>query len=257
MKKKLCRVFTILIALSIVIAFYFVFVRSWRSSLDAESEINIMRNVSYFNNKSQIECKTTLSAIYSQCSDTISFDENQEVNNNGFERWSDLNLEDGTPVLTLGYYFKTRTKNEKNDPENIYAEYEDTYIYVYIYAGSDFSYNLLHGPSINTPYNKGASPPYLIEDFDKEFGKFRPIFNLMSKHGKKSGFEYYASPLISTKDDMGWPTNYGGIVGMVFVCNGYTIYIHESANSDYNYRYKDVIADLDEVFKQTESAESQ
>ncbi len=242
-KVKIRRVFTIIIAVSVILAIYFVFIRSWHSSIDAESEIDIMRNVSYFNNKSPSESKKILSNIYTLCRDRISFDDNQEINNNGFERWSDLDLNDNNPVLHLYYTFPTKTDKE--------ITVLKTSVDVFIFFGSDFSFNFFNGPYIDLPINNG--PPYLISDYNKEFGKFRPIFNSMSKHSKEDNFEYYISPLISTKDDIGLPSFSGDGADLVFIYNHYTIYIHEDALYEFEYRYKNVIADLDEIFKQAEA----
>lgn len=246
MKKKLYRIFAVLIAVLIIITIYLVFIRSWHSSLDAELEIDLMRNVSYFNSKTQSECKKTLTAIYTQCSDTTGSNFMQSDSKNGFERWSDLDLKDNGPVLHLYYTFSMKTDKEITVLE--------TSVDAFIISDSDFSFNCFNGPDINLPINNG--PPYLISDYNKEFGKFRPIFNLMSKHSKEVNFEYYISPLISTKDDIGLPTFSGDGADMVFVCNEYTVYVHESSLYEFEYRYKDVIADLVVIFNQAKAAES-
>ena len=246
MKKKLCCIFIVFFAILIVVAIYFTFIRSWNSSLDADTAIDAMRQVSYFNNKSLSDYKRTLSEIQIQCKNAIDSDEIKTVNNIVFERDSDINTENNHHFLEMHYSFRTATSNE--------YKILKTSINVYIFTESNFSFSLCNGPEIDLPFNNGQ--PYLIADYNKEFGKFRPIFNFMSKHSEEDNFEYYTSPLISTKDDIGLPSFSGDGADLVFIYNDYTVYIHEDALYEFEHRYNDVIADLIMIFNQAKAAES-
>ena len=242
MKKKTKIIICGFLSILICSLLYMVFIRDWQIAVDADSEINAMRKVTYFDEKRLDDLMETLKKINAQSGNPNATGiDDLDVVKDDFRRCSLLlsagDSVDSKPYLKIEYLFG-----------NVMG---DSTVEVFIFTKSNFKYSLLNNvPKIDLPDEETS--------FSVCYDKFSPILKMLTKHKDEGRFEYFVSPLITGKDYFFWPSTWGGDLYLVFIYGDYTIYIEETSNvdvKDYKHRYKNVIADLAEVFKQAEAAE--
>lgn len=249
--------YIVLIGLSIfVVLLYFLYIRDWSKPITVD--VSPMKNITYFNDKKATDYKTVLSAIHRQSrSEDISaefYDEmkeyyysNQEYSYNR-AAWLSFH---GQPHLKLSYSFE---KTSESDP---------TYnsLFVKIFPSPSYKFNYFTGPKLRLSYWEST----YIDDFSLQYelrdsyGRFRPIFNIMSKHGKDEDFKYYVSPLIFNKDEYGYFLDdlESATAFMIFVYDEYGMIINFPVlepSSNIDIVAPIILKDIERLMKQTEEA---
>lgn len=224
----------ILITIILTSALYFLFIRDWIKP--ASVNIDNMRNVSCFTGNTENRY-TVFKGIFEQCKtgSSVNNDEIRTTNNDkDYERITTIDEE----YLSLTYYFGGTT------------EVDNGIVEVNIYTNPQFKFNIFTGPDFNMPLSSLETT--LRTKYRKEYGRFSPIFNVISQHNKENNFEYYISPLIYVKDELGSKAGSGGTIDMVFIYYNYCIYLHEGFKNKENLNYSVALDDLNSLLKSIE-----
>lgn len=222
-----------------------MFIRNWQLVVDADAEINAMRSITYFDDKSvneQLEVLTNIKEVIANPNATTI--DGLFIKKDDFKRWPAVvytnDSHDQKPYLQIEYLFGLGD-----------SAFDDSTATVYIFTNSNFEFSLFSGPKIDLPVDDVAFGIYYEQP--------SPIIRLLTKHKDEGRFRYFISPLITGWDYYFKPSTWGGDLFLVFAYENYTVYIVERSKDDvkdYRYRYKDVIFDLIELIKKAEIGES-
>lgn len=241
-KKALLIALPICILLSVLI--YMKCIRTWQVIVKADTEIDAMRNITYFDGKGLDDRVALLGTIKKVALKGKIVDDNQSmIMKEGFARDSSLlytedSKEKSKPYLKIDYYFGYNSNTSG-----------DSFATVYIIPQSDFEYSLFSGLTMDYSGIKE------YDRFDNTYSSGSDI-RLLTKHKDEGRFRYFISPLIAGWDYFLVPSTWGGEIHMIFVYGDYTIYIIESSHEevkDYKHRYKNVIKDLGELIEQAQA----
>ena len=247
---KKFRIRYILLALFIILwaLIYFFYVRDWMKP--AKVNIDTMRSVTYFNNKSDTE--TALQGIVKACNNGYALKEGEEVRvlnkELGYKRIAYISSCESGTCVDISYMFEDAER-----PDYPFSRVRGN-VRVLIFKNSYFKFNILTGPKFKYP--SSMSFVELKEKNKSEYGRFSPVFNSMSKHGKEADFEYYVSPLIRSKNEFGFTYGNDGSVDLIFIYGDYAVYISEYFKNKDVLFYPIVIEELAELLAQAETYRS-
>ncbi len=251
MNNKIKKVIFIVVLLGIITLIYFSYVRDWIRPVKVD--VSAMENITYFNNKKSADHQSVLTKIHKQAHDnagvTEPYDELAEYYYSNpehiYERAVWFQIVEPS-FLEISYTF-----NRANQSGNFSRDF----VNVKIFQSPEYKFNYFTGPKLRLSYF-GRGNQTLHGELSKNYGKFRPIFNLLSKHGKKDGFAYYISPLIYLKNEYGVVYNREKSTAfMVFVFEEYAITIDFPVipPNDVEVLIPIVLNDIETLLKQTEN----
>ena len=238
---KIVFIIAVILLTLLSLTMYQIFVRDWIKP--AKIDIEPLKGITYFNNKS-IENRTeVLDHIFRQGQDAQSYLNANGYwytnNEEGYERniYSDSENEYIKIYYTIFDKIVTINKDENQASDSTNTSPSDShnygYVTVYIAVNNDALDSDLNTTSIKTAMASGTfiseiSSMTEFEAFlDFEYGRIRPIFHTVSQKDKSNLCDYYITPLCFTRGDWGLVNSDSSELRMMFVFDKYIIYFHE------------------------------
>lgn len=245
MKKKYKYIILILILLLLFILFYLFYLRDWSRPVNVD--VSVMQEVTYFHDQPAEQYGTLFSSLCEQHPEK----EKVETGPLSFTReieWAN----DEKTYLSIVYQFQGEGADQLNSPADYLSSADAGMVIVSIYSVSekDSLYT-----SVLQSLKNATDEIQLKKEMSKEYGKFRPIYNLFVKKGSKDDFAYYITPYNRCKNEYGMTDGDDCVAYAFFRFGEYQINLYESTNDVTQYQCMPlVLQDLADLFREAQKA---
>lgn len=224
---------------------YWFYFRDWECSVPVNLEV--VQGIDYFHDQPAEQYGTLFSSLCEQHPEK----EKVETGPLSFTReieWAN----DEKTYLSIVYQFQGEGADQLNSPADYLSSADAGMVIVSIYSVSekDSLYT-----SVLQSLKNATDEIQLKKEMSKEYGRFRPIYNLFVKKGSKDDFAYYITPYNRCKNEYGMTDGDDCVAYAFFRFGEYQINLYESTNDVTQYQCMPlVLQDLADLFREAQKA---
>lgn len=222
---------------------YWFYLRDWECSVPVNLEV--VQGIDYFQDRSQEECDALFSAV-----DRIGKEAHTSDDSIRYRRrvcW-----EKAPSCLSIDYTFFRSADDPLFERSDLLSHDDASWINVLIYPR--FMKDMIYTEDLSS-LMLATDEAQIKKEMSKEYGRFRPIYNLFVQKGKTEDFSYYITPYNRTKNEYGMADG-DDCVAYAFLRFGeYQINLYEHTHDGKRYQCLPlVLQDLADLFREAQKA---